>query len=118
MFGRLPGYEDVNDTERLARNPVVRAVVDRKGLERSAASTSQMGRYETEWLAGTIVAMEKRLPVVHRFLLRLSSLELRLYGSLDRYALSSAWIAALACAAISDAEGSEPNETKLVPCRE
>ena len=51
MFGRLAGYEDVNDAERLARDPVLRAIVDRKGLERSAASTSQMGRYETEWLA-------------------------------------------------------------------
>ena len=51
VFGRLAGYEDVNDAERLARDPVMRAIVDRKGLERSAASTSQMGRYETEWLA-------------------------------------------------------------------
>ena len=47
----LISYEDVNDAERLARDPVMRAIVDRKGLERSAASTSQMGRYETEWLA-------------------------------------------------------------------
>ena len=51
VFGRLAGYEDVNDAERRARDPVMRAIVDRKGLERSAASTSQMGRYETEWLA-------------------------------------------------------------------
>ena len=51
VFGCLAGYEDVNDAERLARDPVMRAIVDRKGLERSAASTSQMGRYETEWLA-------------------------------------------------------------------
>jgi hypothetical protein len=29
----------------------MRAIVDRKGFERSAASTSQMGRFETEWLA-------------------------------------------------------------------
>ncbi len=29
----------------------MRAVVDRKGLDRNAASTSQMGRFETEWLA-------------------------------------------------------------------
>ena len=29
----------------------MRAIVDRKALERSAASTSQMGRFETEWLA-------------------------------------------------------------------
>ncbi len=51
VFGRLAGYEDVNDAERLSRDPAMRAIVDRKGLERSAASTSQMWRFETEWLA-------------------------------------------------------------------
>ncbi len=29
----------------------MRTIVDRKGLDRLAASTSQMGRFETEWLA-------------------------------------------------------------------
>jgi hypothetical protein len=51
VFGRLAGYEDVNDADRLSRDPVMRAIVDRKSLGRSAASTSQMGRFETEWLA-------------------------------------------------------------------
>jgi hypothetical protein len=51
VFGRLAGYEDVNDAERLSRDPTIRAIVDRKGLDRRAASTSQMGRFETEWLA-------------------------------------------------------------------
>jgi len=50
VFGRLAGYEDVNDAERLAHDPVMRAVVDRAGLDRQAASTSQMGRFETGWL--------------------------------------------------------------------
>ena len=51
MFGRLAGYEDVNDAERLARDPAMRAIVGREGLDRAAASSSQMGRFETEWLA-------------------------------------------------------------------
>jgi len=51
VFGRLAGYEDVNHAERLSRDPAMRAIVDRKGLDRAAASTSQMGRFETEWLA-------------------------------------------------------------------
>ncbi len=51
VFGRLAGYEDVNDAERLAHDPAMRAVVDRRGLDRAAASASQMGRFETEWLA-------------------------------------------------------------------
>ena len=29
----------------------MRAIVDREGLDRHAASTGQMGRFETEWLA-------------------------------------------------------------------
>jgi len=51
VYGRLAGYEDVNDAERLSRDPAMRAIVDCKGLERRAASTSQMGRFETECLA-------------------------------------------------------------------
>ena len=50
VFGRLAGYEDVNDADRLAHDPAMRAVVDRRGLDRVAASASQMGRFETEWL--------------------------------------------------------------------
>ncbi len=51
VYGRLAGYEDVNDAERLSRDPAIRAIVDRNGLARHAASTSRMGRFETEWLA-------------------------------------------------------------------
>ena len=51
VYGRLAGYEDVNDAERLARDPAMRAIVGREGRGRPAASTSQTGRFETEWLA-------------------------------------------------------------------
>ena len=51
VYGRLAGYEDVNDAERLADDPVMRAIVDRKGLDGLAASSSQIGRFETAWLA-------------------------------------------------------------------
>src|SRR4051812_46387439 len=50
VFGRLAGYEDVNDADRLANDPAMRAIVDRGGFDRAAASTSQMGRFETGWL--------------------------------------------------------------------
>jgi hypothetical protein len=49
-FGRLAGYDDVNDAERLAHDPAMRAVVGRGGRDRRAASTSQRGRFETGWL--------------------------------------------------------------------
>jgi Transposase DDE domain group 1 len=51
IYGRLAGYEDVNDAARLAWDPAMRAIVGREGLDRPAASTSQMGRFEIEWLA-------------------------------------------------------------------
>src|SRR4051794_22005664 len=50
VYGRLAGYQDVNDAERLARDPAMHAIVGREGMGRPAASTSQMGRFETEWL--------------------------------------------------------------------
>jgi hypothetical protein len=50
VFDRLAGDADRNDAERLAHDPAMRAVVDRSGLDRRAASTSQMGRFETAWL--------------------------------------------------------------------
>jgi hypothetical protein len=50
VYGRLAGYEDVNDADRLARDPAMRAIVGREGLDRPAASSSEMGRFETEWL--------------------------------------------------------------------
>ena len=51
IYGRLAGHEDVNDADRLARDPAMRAIVGREGMDRLAASTSEMGRFETEWLA-------------------------------------------------------------------
>jgi hypothetical protein len=51
VYGRLAGYEDVNDADRLARDPAMRAIVGREGLDRPAASSSEMGRFETEWLS-------------------------------------------------------------------
>ena len=51
VYGRLAGYEDVNDADRLGRDPVMRWIVGGKAVERGGASTSQMGRFETELLA-------------------------------------------------------------------
>src|SRR5438874_7063596 len=48
---RLAGYEDVNDADRLCRDPVVRWVVGDRAINGFAASASQMGRFETKWLS-------------------------------------------------------------------
>ena len=51
VYGRLAGYEDVNDADRLGRDPAMRWIVGGRAVERGGASTSQMGRFETELLA-------------------------------------------------------------------
>jgi hypothetical protein len=51
VFGRLAGYEDVNDAERLRCDPAMRWVVGGRAISGSAASASQMGRFETKWLS-------------------------------------------------------------------
>ena len=50
VFGRLAGYEDVNDADRLCRDPAMRWVVGDRAITGYAASASQMGRFETKWL--------------------------------------------------------------------
>ena len=51
VYGRLAGYKDVNDADRLGRDPAMRWIVGGKAVERGGASTSQMGRFETKLLA-------------------------------------------------------------------
>jgi hypothetical protein len=51
VFGRLAGYEDVNDAERLRHDPAIRWIVGGTAAHSNAASPSQMGRFETQWLA-------------------------------------------------------------------
>ena len=50
VYSRLAGYEDTNDALRLARDPAMQAVVGRRALEKQAASTNTLSRFETEVL--------------------------------------------------------------------
>ena len=51
VFGRLSDYEDANDAERLRYDPAMRWIVGGKAAQGRAALPSQMGRFETQWLA-------------------------------------------------------------------
>ena len=51
VFGRLAGYEDVNDAARLSPDPVMRRIISGRAVDGQAASSSQVGRFETEVLA-------------------------------------------------------------------
>tara|TARA_R110002126_G_scaffold142939_2_gene289091 strand:+ start:7281 stop:7859 length:579 start_codon:yes stop_codon:yes gene_type:complete len=59
VFSRLAGYEDVNDADRLCRDPVMRQLVSSRAIKDGAASASAMGRFETEMLAqpGNLAAL-------------------------------------------------------------
>src|SRR5438046_4643045 len=48
VFGRLAGYEDVNDADRLRHDPAMRWIVGGKAALGAAASPSQMGRFKTK----------------------------------------------------------------------
>ncbi len=50
VYSHLAGYEDTNDAVMLARDPAMQAVVGRRALEKQAASTNTLSRFETEVL--------------------------------------------------------------------
>src|SRR5439155_4149979 len=51
VYSRLAGYEDLNDAERLRFDPTMRTVVDGRARDHTAASTSEIARFETEALS-------------------------------------------------------------------
>jgi hypothetical protein len=52
VYGRLAGYEDLNDAERLAADPTFRLISSQKICDRRAALTSTLHGFETELLTG------------------------------------------------------------------
>jgi len=54
VFGRLASYEDVNDAERPRHEPTMRWIIGGNVTRGSAASPSQIGRFEMQWLAASM----------------------------------------------------------------
>jgi hypothetical protein len=50
IYARLAGYEDVNDQEALARDPAMRSAMGKRALDRTAASSGTVSRFETDIL--------------------------------------------------------------------
>jgi hypothetical protein len=50
VYSRVAGDEDTNDADRLAGDPAMRVVTGRRDLEKQAASTNTLSRFETEVL--------------------------------------------------------------------
>ena len=61
VYSRLAGYDDTNDAEQLCNDPAMRYVVGDRARSSTAASTSQMGRFETDLLTegGNLQALIK-----------------------------------------------------------
>jgi len=51
VYGRLAGYEDVGDAERLCPDPNFRLIGSEKTWDRGVALTSRLQWFETELLA-------------------------------------------------------------------
>src|SRR5262249_19598712 len=51
LYSRVAGYEDVNGAERLCLDPALRVVVGGRAKDQTAASTSEMARFEAETLS-------------------------------------------------------------------
>jgi hypothetical protein len=63
VFGRLAGYEDVNDAQRLRHDPAMQWIVGGKAASDCAASPSQMGRFETKFCAERATPMNDVPPI-------------------------------------------------------
>jgi len=50
VYARLAGYEDTNGHEGLSRDPAMRAVIGKRALDRTAASSGTVSRFETDIL--------------------------------------------------------------------
>src|SRR5512135_2087971 len=54
IYSRLAGYEDLNDADRLRSDPALRTVVGGRARDQTAASTSEIARFETETLTSKV----------------------------------------------------------------
>src|SRR6202158_4298372 len=98
VYSRLAGYEDVNDAERLSRDPTFRLIGSRKIWERGAALTSRWQSFETEVLTQTdnlaglaalnreLIAKAEVINCSRRVVLDMDSTEIPVYGQQEQRA--------------------------------
>ena len=66
IFGRLGGYDDVNDADRLGRDPAIRWIVGGRAIKGRTASTSQMGQGEVRFRHLAPPGPQSRLTARHK----------------------------------------------------
>jgi hypothetical protein len=98
VYGRLAGYEDVNDAERLSQDPTFRLIGSEKIWERGAALTSRLQSFETEMLAEEqnfagltrinreLIAKVEAIDSPRRVVLDMDSTEIPVYGQQEQSA--------------------------------
>jgi Transposase DDE domain group 1 len=98
VYSRQPGYEDVNDAERLAQDPAFRLIGSRKVLERGAALISRVHSFETEILSQAenlaglarinceLIARAEALEPRRRVVLDMDSTEVAVFGEQEQSA--------------------------------
>ena len=98
VYRRLAGYEDVNDEERLSRDPTFRLIGSEQIWERGAALTSRVHSFETELLtqaenlAGLaainreLLARVEAMESSRRVVLDIDSTEVPVYGQQEQSA--------------------------------
>lgn len=100
IYGRLAGYAEVNDAERLSHDPTFRLIRSRKIWERGAALTSRLRSFETgvptqeENFAGlaalnrALVARAEAIDSPRRIVLVMDSTEVAVYGQQEQSSIS------------------------------
>ena len=93
VYSRLAGYEDVNDAERLSRDPALRLIGSEKIWDRGAPLPSGLQTFETELLAEEgsfagglarlnreLIGKAEALDSSYRTVLDMDSTEIPVYG--------------------------------------
>ena len=98
VYSRLAGYEDVNDAERLARDPSFRLIGSEKIWDRGAALPSRLQSFEAQMLAEDgnfsglarlnreLVGKAEALDSGYRTVLDMDSTEIPVYGEQEESA--------------------------------
>jgi hypothetical protein len=98
VYSRLAGYEDVNDAERVSRDPTFRLIGSAKIWDRGAALTSRLQSFETELLAEPenlaglrainreLIAKAEAIDSPQRVVLDIDSTEIPVYGQQENSA--------------------------------
>ncbi|MBI4465416.1 MAG: transposase [Acidobacteria bacterium] len=98
VYSRLAGYEDVNDAERLSRDPTFRLIGSEKIWDRGVALPSRLQTFETELMAEEgnfaglarlnreLIGKAEALGSPYRTVLDMDSTEIPVYGEQEQSA--------------------------------